>query len=196
MTRQYCGCYASCRCSLCIGGKSDCDKRHHRKCPPTCPTGPTGPKGDQGAVGPQGEPGPTGPAGPASGGEYGYIYNLDIGDGPVIELGENVFFNSAGITSAGITKENDGIRVNVPGIYELTYTITAENENTVVVTKEFASVEGSRYQTTGNGQANVGQVIVNVTGVGEVIRLLNVGAEPIQLSGRRLNASMLIRKLD
>jgi hypothetical protein len=114
-----------------------------------------------------------------------------------------VFFNTEGTTSEGVFIDGSGfgIATTVSGTYSVTWTATATEENAFELVLTDTTVPGTRYQTSGDGQVNVGHAIISievVDDVPQVIRLVSASEENVTLIGRvnRINTSIMIHKLD
>ncbi|MER2079119.1 collagen-like protein, partial [Psychrobacillus psychrotolerans] len=170
---------------------------------PTGATGATGDTGPTGATGATGDTGPTGATGATGFGlsEYAYIYNLSA---QTIPVEADVPFDTNGILTPGITHApgDTDILFTVPGIYEVTFSVSGTQPNQFALFLNDALVPGTIYASGAGTQQNTGLSIFQIA-AGDVLTLRNhsstaaVGlASSIGGTQANVNASVVIKKLD
>jgi hypothetical protein len=135
----------------------------------------------------------------ASVAQYGYIYNLTAESVPA---GTDVVFDSNGILTPGIahSASTSSIVVNDPGVYKVTFSVSAAEPNQFAVVRNNVPVVGSTYGSGAGTQQNTGFVVVTLA-AGDVVTLRNQSTVTVTLqqptggTSTNVNASILIEKL-
>ncbi|MRN52275.1 S-layer homology domain-containing protein [Paenibacillus monticola] len=132
--------------------------------------GPAGPAGVAGAIGPAGPAGAIGPAGPVGSMYFGYIYNTSA---QTVALETDVTFNSNGVL-VGVTHApgNENIQIDNSGVYEISFSVTAEESNQFAIFVNGALVPESIFGSGLVNQQNNGHLILTLS-AGDVITLKN-----------------------
>ena len=169
-------------------------------------TGPAGADGADGATGPAGADGSDGATGPAGADgtsvvpEYAYIYNEGAQTVPVEDTVE---FDTNGLSTSGISHApgDNAIVVYNPGIYKVTYIVTAVEANQFAVFVNGALAPGAVLGAGGGARQNTGQMLLQFL-AGDVISLVNhssAAAVDLQIPAggtqSNVNASILIERL-
>lgn len=161
--------------------------------------GVTGAVGPVGPVGPQGVPGTPGTS---STPEYGYVYNTAVQS---VAVEGNVFFNTSGVKTAGITHtagSGNITLVNI-GVYKVTFSVSGTETSQFALFNGATMVPGSLYGSGAGTQQNSGEAIVVTTVADSVLTLRNhtsAAAVGLPTTGggtlANVNASVLIQKID
>lgn len=133
--------------------------------------------------------------------EYGYIYNLTP---QTVAIEADVLFDSNGIITPGIvhTLGTSQIIVNIPGDYEITFSVSGTEPNQFALFLNGSPVAGTVYGSGAGTQQNNGQAIIAIV-AGDALTLRNhssaaaVGlASVIGGTQANVNASIVIKMLN
>jgi hypothetical protein len=133
--------------------------------------------------------------------EYGYIYNLTP---QTVAIEADVLFDSNGIMTPGIVHAlgTSQIIVNIPGDYEVTFSVSGTEPNQFALFLNGSPVAGTVYGSGAGTQQNNGQAIIAIA-AGDVLTLRNhssaaaVGlASAIGGTQANVNASVVIKMLN
>jgi hypothetical protein len=114
-----------------------------------------------------------------------------------------VIFDSNGVLTGGITHPagTAGITLTNPGVYKVTYSVSATAVSQMALFENNGLVAGSTYGSGAGTQQNTGQAIITAA-AGDVVTLRNhtttaavALATPIGGTAPTVNASILIEKL-
>jgi hypothetical protein len=133
--------------------------------------------------------------------EYGYVYNLTP---QTVAIEADVLFDSNGIMTPGIvhTLGTSQIIVNIPGDYEVTFSVSGTEPNQFALFLNGSPVAGTVYGSGAGTQQNNGQAIIAIV-ANDVLTLRNhssaaaVGlASVIGGTQANVNASIVIKMLN
>ena len=133
--------------------------------------------------------------------EYGYIYNLTP---QVVAIEADVLFDSNGRITPGIVHSpgTSQIIVNVPGDYEVTFSVSGTEPNQFALFLNGSEVAGTVYGSGAGTQQNNGEAIISIE-AGDILTLRNhssaaaVGlASFIGGTQANVNASIVIKMLN
>lgn len=133
--------------------------------------------------------------------EYGYIYNLTP---QTVPIEADVLFDSNGLMTPGIvhTLGTSQIMINVPGDYEVTFSVSGTEPNQFALFLNGSLVPGTVYGSGAGTQQNNGQAIIAIV-ANDVLTLRNhssaaaVGlASVIGGTQANVNASIVIKMLN
>ena len=118
-------------------------------------------------AGPAGPAGDPGPAGPGSAPAYAYVYNVV---GTTVPVEADVTFSAAGVLSDGFTHVSGAAEIAIvnPGVYRVSFTVSAAAANQVALFVNGVEVSGSVYGSAAGAQQNAGQAIVTIAS-GDVV---------------------------
>jgi hypothetical protein len=132
--------------------------------------------------------------------EFGYIYNLTPQTVPIEAA---VLFDSNGIITPGIvhTLGTSEIIVNIPGVYEVTFSVSGTQPNQFSLFLNGSPVPGTVYGAGGGTAQNNGQAIFTIPASGVLTLRNHSSAAAVGLASviggtqANVNASIVIKML-